>query len=87
MSFKWHSQDVLLRGTNCIKVQSIELTQLNSLMVNPTQLAGTSLYSLIPLEEDNRGIHSMSFQTISQPKGMGSHWRTIRVLQGIIQGT
>jgi hypothetical protein len=72
MYFKWHGQDVLLKGTDCTKVQTIELTQLNSLMVNPTQLAGMSLCSLIPLEEDNMGIHSMSLLTISNQKKRAS---------------
>jgi len=65
MSFKWHGQDILLKGTDCIKIQTIELTQLNSLMVNPTQLAGMNLCSLIPLEEEDEGVHSISPSTIN----------------------
>jgi hypothetical protein len=34
MSFKWHDQDILLKGIDCSKVQTIEMTQLNSLLVD-----------------------------------------------------
>jgi len=68
MSFKWHSQDILLKGIDYSRVQAIELTQLNSLMVNPTQLAGMSLYNLTPIKDKNSVASSMSHSTISNQK-------------------
>jgi hypothetical protein len=65
MSFKWQGQDIVLKGTDCTKIQNIELTELNSLMVNPIQLAGMTLCSLINLEEEDEGVHSMSPSTIN----------------------
>ena len=65
MSFKWQGQDIVLKGTDCTKIQNIELTELNSLMVNPIQLASMTLCSLINLEEEDEGVHSMSPSTIN----------------------
>jgi hypothetical protein len=63
MSFIWHGQDVLLRGTDCTKIQAIELAQLNSLMLNPMQLAGMNLCSLVANEDGDDRVYSMSPST------------------------
>ena len=68
MSFIWHGQDVVLRGTNCTKIQAIELAQLNSLMLNPMQIAGMNLCSLVALEEEDYKVYSMSPSTIHNQK-------------------
>lgn len=36
MSLEWQGQDVLLKGIDYSKIQTIELTQLNNLLVNHT---------------------------------------------------
>jgi hypothetical protein len=53
----------LLRGTDCTKIQAIELAQLNSLMLNPMQLAGMNLCSLVTLEDEDDRVYSMSTPT------------------------
>jgi len=68
MSFKWQGQDVVLKGTDCTKVQTIELAQLNSLMVNSTQLSGMSLCCFMTSEVTRKDAKLMSQSPISNQK-------------------
>ena len=65
MSFKWHGQDVVLKSTDYTKVQTIELAQLNNIMVNLAQLSGMSLCCFTPIEDLNNDVRPMSPSTIS----------------------
>jgi len=68
MSFKWQGQDVILKGTDCTKVQTIELAQLNNLMVNLTQLSGMSLCCFTTSEDTHKDARPMSQSPKSNKK-------------------
>ena len=68
MSFKWQGQDVVLKGTDCTKVQTIELAQLNSLMVNLTQLSRMNICCFTTSEDPNKDARPMFQSLISNQK-------------------
>jgi hypothetical protein len=72
MSFKWQGHDVVLKGIDCTKVQTIKLAQLNSLMVHLTQLSGMNLCCFTAIKVTHQEARPMSQTPINTQKERGA---------------
>ena len=58
MTFWWQGKEVTLKGDNPTLNQSIQLEELNGLLINIPSLAGVNICSLQVLELDGKALNS-----------------------------